>query len=90
MKTIYKYPLNFTDHQTVVLPKNYRIVSIINQKEVPVLYAQIDTDTVETEILEVAIRGTGHYVSGLESYNFISTLSFSEGDLIFHFFVRSF
>lgn len=91
MIKIYKYEIEQTDHQTLTLPRGSKILSIIEQYGKPVIYAIVDTDVVLTDNYEIIIVGTGHEINSILNimyYVFLGTLSFVEGNLIFHYFYR--
>lgn len=86
-KTIYKYPLQVTDLQEVLLPIGAEILTIQVQNEIPCLWALVDPDQIK-EIVNIEIFGTGHPISydiGV-SRKYISTFQLNDGQLVFHTF----
>ena len=86
MKRIYKYPLQKRSHQTVLLPDGAVVLSAVNQMEYLMLYALVDDDikpTVETNII---IRGTGSNADTVHLFQFVDTVLFDKGTLVFHVF----
>jgi hypothetical protein len=70
MKSIFKYKLEVKDTQSVVLPANYRILSVANQNGDIVIYALIDPDEAKSEAVTILMRGTGHNADNCEAENF--------------------
>lgn len=61
MKTIYKYPLEIVDVQTVKTNKSYKVVLVGNQEGQLCLWLQVDTEK-PTIDLQIVIKGTGHEI----------------------------
>jgi hypothetical protein len=59
MRTIYKYPLEITDAQTIKMPEGAKILSVHNQGGTTCLWAEVDTDKELTE-RAIEIFGTGN------------------------------
>lgn len=59
MNTVWKYPLNLVDSQTIEIPFEYKILTVQVQNGVPCLWALVDSD-MYTIAIRVAIFGTGH------------------------------
>lgn len=90
MKTIWKYPLDITDSQVLTIPKGAHFLSVIEQSDIPVLYALVNP-SLPTEQTEVLIRGTGHPIdeAHLPRYVFLGTVGTHSGTLVWHIFVES-
>ena len=89
MKKIYKYTLKTVDFQNLELPKGSKIISVIELYDGIVLYAIVDTDTSETELYDIAIKGTGHpFPEKLDTYTFLGSVKLMNGQLIFHVFYK--
>jgi hypothetical protein len=75
MKTIYKYPLDIADYQSIKIPQDANILSILYQGEILVLYALIETEK-PLELRGILIEGTGNPFPESESDNirFIGTV----------------
>lgn len=89
MRTIHKFKLALTTTQKIELPVGAEILSVINQQENAVLYAKVDPKEKEIEERIINIYPTGSEPFKIESgfeLNFLATLSFKVGTLIFHFF----
>lgn len=84
MKTIYKYQLDVTDVQTLHIPKNSKILNIQTQREIPCIWALVDTNE-KIEDRKIKIYGTGHECGpGREEY--IGSFQLENGALVFHVF----
>ena len=89
MKKIYKYELQPVDFQNLKLPKGSKIISVTEQYDKMVLYAIVDTDTLETEIYDIAVKGTGHdFPEKLDTYTFLGSIKLIGGSLVFHIFYK--
>lgn len=87
MKRVYKYKLEIQDHQVVSLPKGARILSVANQREDIVLYAEVDDEQKGITDIDIFIHGTGHVMN--ENANlFLGTVLLREGYLVFHVFAN--
>jgi len=89
MKTIYKYPIKVIDEQELQLPKGYKLLTVINQNDVPVIYAIVDTEEIKTETLWIRIFGTGNALDDdylNNSYDYLGTVITCGGSLIWHVF----
>lgn len=84
MKTIYKYPLQVLDSQTVQMPENSEILSVGEcPRDGLVMWAQVDIQ--EKEALQtIILRGTGQPLNGSEGY-FVGTVQMRSG-LVWHVF----
>lgn len=87
MKTIYKYPLEVTDRQTLMLPAHPEFLTVVVQREQPCIWALIDTNA---ELLPFTINmcGTGrpcHH--GRDEY--LGTVLLLDGELVLHVFVAA-
>jgi len=89
MKKIYKYVLLPMDFQNLELPKGSKIISVIEQYDGMVLYAIVDADTSETELYDIAVKGTGHpFPEKLDTYTFLDSVKLMNGSLVFHVFYK--
>lgn len=85
MLTIYKYSLEITDRQVLEMPTNSEILTVQLQREVPCLWAVVDTDEKVKEKRIIRIIGTGNIVP--KCYlDYIGTFQMVGGDLIWHVF----
>lgn len=82
---VFKYPLVHDDLQTVLLPKDARILHIQEQHGAFMLWALVDPDA-PTERRAIRIAGTGHEIDLGHNLRHISTFGFGGSGLIFHAF----
>ena len=59
MKTIWKYEINITDEQTIMMPKGSRTLSFQLQNGIPCIWAVVEPN-VEKEKRKFFIAGTGN------------------------------
>lgn len=85
MKTIFKYGLEFTDSQTLLLPEGAKILSVGNQMEKLCLWALLDPAQ-SPKARTFRIYGTGHPVPQDGTGYFLGTVQFGGGTLVMHVF----
>lgn len=85
MKTIWKYPLEFTDKQIVQLPWGARILDVQEQDGL-CLWAMIDPKEERKIKRHIFIIGTGWNPMCLDHMKHISTLQQKNTPLVFHIF----
>lgn len=83
--TVYKYPISINDEQEIQMPRDSQILCVKNQYEGPVLYAKVNPSN-RLVSRTIYCRGTGHSADGLEYADWIDTVMFANGNLVFHFF----
>ena len=88
MKTIWKYQLPIADSVTLVMPKGAKVLSVVSQRDVPTLYAEVDTEQTIMEDRIAIIRGTGHDLAGTAAATFIGTVPTQNANFVWHIFVR--
>lgn len=86
MKTIYKYPLDIDDSQTILIPKGSKILSAVNIKEQCFVYAIVDTTVLDNEYKQFEIVGTGHLMDNNTKRNFLGTVIMQNGSFVAHVF----
>lgn len=86
MKTIYKYPIEVTDEQTLTLPVKAQILTVQMQGETPCIWAMIDTEESRTKRIVIRVYGTGHPIAGSEDLTYLGTFQIHGGQLVFHAF----
>lgn len=59
MKTIWKYPLEITDRQMLIVPEGGRFLTVQLQKGELTLWAEVDTEACK-RVRQIAIIGTGN------------------------------
>ena len=82
MKTVYKYPLDITDEQTVWLPKDAEILKIADQQDRLCLWALVEKDAPTYQKI-IRVHGTGHNVAD-EGLKHLDTVLM--GSLVWHVF----
>lgn len=87
-RSIYKYPIDINDTQTLTLPKGSEILSVINQYDNACIYAIVDTETKETEEYSLECYGTGHTIRHDSSYKFLGTVAMLGGNFVYHVFYK--
>lgn len=83
MKTIWKFPLIITDHQSVPMPTGATLLDVQMQGDSPCLWALVDPKTTSRTPVHIGMRGTGQPISEPVG-NYIAT--FQTGPLVFHVF----
>jgi hypothetical protein len=88
MKRIYKYPLEVTDRQELLLPKEATILTVQIQYGYPRLWVLVEPEA-EVERWEFLTIGTGHNItSPITSFRYIGTYQLDAGQLVFHVFAK--
>lgn len=74
-KYVYKYTLNVTDKQTLILPFKAQILCVQVQNNIPVLYAKVDLSHSLVEKRYFHTFGTGHLIKSMvDNYlNYVGT-----------------
>lgn len=84
MKTIFKYPLDFTDYQTIEIPMNGVIVDIEYQEDDIFAWVMFNHDIINhKEQRSISICGTGHPVNPMTP-DYIKSLH--KDGFVWHFF----
>lgn len=89
-KTIWKFPLQVTDIQTIKLPAYYELLTIQAQGEEVCLWALVNPQEESRHSCTIEIFGTGnpvHYDMGVER-KYISTFQLLGGKFVGHAFER--
>ncbi len=88
MKTIWKFELEATRLQNIIMPKGAKILCVQMQGETACLWALVNPDEKETEARNIETFGTGHTISEDEgtSREYIGTYQLLGGSLVFHVF----
>lgn len=87
VEKIFKYPIEVTDEQIVLLPTGAKILTIQNQGEIPCLWALVNPTVPRDMAITIRIYGTGHDVIDSDSLEYISTFQMMGGSLVFHSFI---
>lgn len=85
--SIWKYPLEVTNRQEVLMPKGAVILSVHVQDGSPCIWAIVNPRQGASTAAPRVIRmyGTGHHFD-VESFAFIGTFLVASGTLVFHVF----
>lgn len=87
MKKIFKYPIEVTDEQVVLLPTGAKVLTIQSQGEVPCIWALVNPTAPRNEAITIRIHGTGHDVPDSDNLEYVSTFQMMGGRLVFHSFI---
>lgn len=87
MLTIYKYPIPIENHFTLELPEGAKILTVQTQRDIPQLWAMVDSET-EKETRYFRLGRTGYPLGDdyLRITNYIGTFQMEKGTLAFHLF----
>jgi len=89
MKAIYKYELNGDTLQTVLLPADSTVLSVVEQHQDIVMYAVVDVEQENTQEIVFLLLGTGQdFDNTLDGYSFLNTVKLSDGAIMVHVFVE--
>jgi len=85
MNTIWKYSLQLTDRQAIVMPIGSKILSAQDQHGTLTLWVLVNTDS-PTIRRFVAVHGTGHEIADNEFENgrYIGSVQMHGGSLVWH------
>lgn len=84
-RTIWKFEFDITDNLTIDMPSGAVILDVQNQKGVACIWAIVNPDSVKLP-RKINVVGTGHPMAGRSMGNYIGTVQFYGGDLVFHVF----
>lgn len=87
MKTIWKFSLDLTDSQNLMLPSGAQLLSVAMQGPALCLWALVDPQGAK-ERRQIEIRGTGHPIEGADELVFIGTVLQNGGQFVWHIFER--
>lgn len=85
---IWKYTLDTTDYQLVNIKAPAKILSVDEQYENIVLYAEVDDSSLVDNEVGIWIHGTGHEKVAPETAKFIGTVKLMGGQLMFHVYAE--
>jgi hypothetical protein len=83
--TVWKFPLQVTDHQKVEMPRGASILYIAAQFEQPCIWALCNT-TAPKVWRTFATVGTGHPAPELNEGRHVGSYMLRNGNLVFHVF----
>lgn len=84
LATIWKFDLAVQDVQTVSAPVGWQPLTVANQRDHLVLWAQVDPDQPHKEY-RVFVHGTGN-LTHPEASHYIGSAQFMDGRLVWHVF----
>lgn len=87
MKRVFKYNLVASDHQVIELPKGAQILTVNNQYDHMVLYAEVDDTNVELKPIDIYIYGTGAPMDRRATL-YLGTVLMFYGDAVFHIYAN--
>lgn len=86
MKTIWKFPLQTTDRQVILIPGGYKILAVQTQQDnILCLWALVE-DSNPVDSCYIRIIGTGQNSVDVERLDYIGTCQLHRGELVFHVF----
>lgn len=87
MERIFKYPLKFEDEQVIKIPNLSRVLSVIEQDGILMLYAVVNDYNLNRidYPVKIFIRGTGHPMFQANDACFIGTVPTTRG-FVWHVF----
>jgi len=85
--TIYKYPLEITDEQAVMMPTLCKIITVQMQHGKPCLWAIVNEHDRISRLRTIDIFGTGNPMDNQERA-YIGTIQQAGGALVWHVFER--
>lgn len=85
MKAIWKYPLEITDVQTIMMPVDAAVLTVQVQNDQPCIWAMVYTDSEKVQ-KTVRMYGTGHPIDTMGVW--VGTFQVHGGRLVFHVFVE--
>lgn len=86
MKTIYKYPIEITDYQTIKIPINAKIIHTgLDPHGIPCLWAMVDLTNNQTQTITIYVVGTGNPIPNNVRQHIGS---FNQGLFVWHIFIN--
>lgn len=85
-KTIWKYPIETTDQQELLLPSGAVILAVQTQAGAPCLWAMVRPGQ-PAERWGITTYGTGHPCYS-EAEHYVGTYQLADGGLVFHVFAQ--
>ena len=85
---MYKYKLDVTGFQTLIVPKDSDWITLRAQNGIPVLYVMVDLNKEETETWYIGMIGTGQSLpESIKSSCYLGTVEV--GPFVWHYFLRT-
>jgi hypothetical protein len=88
MKTIWKFPLEMVEEQTISMPSGTQILCVQTQRELICLWGVIENHNANDEKRVIRIIGTGHLIPTYEKLTYLGTVQLTFGNLVFHVFEK--
>lgn len=85
MTKVFKFPLEISDEQKVLMPVGAKVLTVQVQNGVPCLWAECNPDA-ECVYRTFLIRGTGHPIDDNIEKEYIGTIQLYGGSLVLHVF----
>ena len=87
MRTIWKFPIDIANTQTVMMPKGTDILTVQMHNEKPAIWAIVETDA-PMEPRTIVTYGTGHLMPGKTEMpnKYLGTIQAYSGMLVLHLF----
>jgi hypothetical protein len=86
MRTIWKFKLQTTDEQELLMPEGSEILTVQIQDGEPCLWAMIENTESKPEKRLIEIFGTGNPINSHGPREYIGTYQLGGGALVFHVF----
>jgi len=88
MKSVWKFPLEITDVNVVIMPKGAKVLTVQMQNGTPTIWALVDIG-VESVERRFKLHGTGHNFNDYGDYaTYVGT--FQDGPFVGHLFEFAF
>lgn len=87
IKKVFKYQLKIQTEQEIELPLHSRVLSVKNQRNSIVLYAEVREDIKETKKIKVFLVCTGDRVPS-EATLFLDTILLNDGIYVLHVYLN--
>jgi len=87
MKTIWKFEIELTDNQNVMMPMEAKILTVQIQHGKVCVWAIVDPEQ-PLERRYFYLRGTGHPSDGMDEMQYVGTVQDRQGFLIWHIFTE--
>lgn len=85
MKVIYKYRLDITDHQRVLMPRFANLLCVAEQRSDLMLWALVDPQAA-LDSREIRIVGTGNPIPNASELKHIGSVVMSNSVFVWHVF----
>lgn len=85
MKTIWKYPIQIEDRQTILVPQGAELLTVQMQNNAPFVWALVNPDNTEMpRVLD--LYGTGHPIKDYGPGKYVGTFQSNGGMFVWHLF----